>query len=88
MGLPGGSDCYESACNAGDPGLIPGSGRSPAEGKGYQQRNLAGYSPWGRKESDMTEQLTLSLSVLTEIRSPMWNISIGYPFSWHRISTS
>ena len=26
----------ESACNAEDPGLIPGSGRSPEEGKGYQ----------------------------------------------------
>ena len=26
------------------------------------KRRLAGYSPWGRKESDMTEQLTLSLS--------------------------
>ena len=25
----------ESACNAGEPGLIPGSGRSPGEGKGY-----------------------------------------------------
>ena len=25
----------ESACNAGDPGLIPGLGRSPEEGKGY-----------------------------------------------------
>ena len=25
----------ESACNAGDPGLIPGSGRSPGEGIGY-----------------------------------------------------
>ena len=25
----------ESACNAGDPGLIPGLGRSPGEGKGY-----------------------------------------------------
>ena len=25
----------ESTCNAGDPGLIPGSGRSPGEGKGY-----------------------------------------------------
>ena len=25
----------ESACNAGDPGLIPGSGRSPGEGNGY-----------------------------------------------------
>ena len=31
----GGSDGKESACNAGDTGLIPGSGRSPGEGKGY-----------------------------------------------------
>ena len=29
MGFPGGSDSKEAACNAGDPGLIPGSGRSP-----------------------------------------------------------
>ena len=31
----GGSDDKESACNAGDPGLIPGSGRFPGEGNGY-----------------------------------------------------
>ena len=31
----GGSDGNESACNARDLGLIPGSGRSPGEGKGY-----------------------------------------------------
>ena len=31
-GFPGGSDGKESACNAGDPSLIPGSGRSPGEG--------------------------------------------------------
>ena len=30
---PGGSDGKESACNAGDPGLIPGLGRSPGEGR-------------------------------------------------------
>ena len=35
LGFPGGSDSKESACNAGDPGLIPGSGRSPGEGNGY-----------------------------------------------------
>ena len=34
-GFPGGSDGKESACNAGDPRLIPGSGRSPGEGIGY-----------------------------------------------------
>ena len=35
MGFPCGSAGKESACNAGDLGLIPGLGRSPGEGKGY-----------------------------------------------------
>ena len=35
LGFPGGSDGKESTCNAGDLGSIPGSGRSPGEGKGY-----------------------------------------------------
>ena len=35
MGFPGGSNGKESACNAGDPGSVPGSGRSPGEGNGY-----------------------------------------------------
>ena len=34
-GFPGGSDYKESACDAGDLGLIPGLGRFPEEGKGY-----------------------------------------------------
>ena len=33
--FPGGSDSKESAYNAGDPGSIPGLGRSPGEGIGY-----------------------------------------------------
>ena len=33
-GFPGGSDGKESTCNAGDQGLVPGSGRSPGEGNG------------------------------------------------------
>ena len=33
--IPGGSDSKESACNAGDPGSVPGSRRSPGEGSGY-----------------------------------------------------
>ena len=50
-----------------DVGSIPGSVRWPGGGHGNPlqysylenprgQRSLAGYSPWGRKESDMTEQ--------------------------------
>ena len=35
MGFPGSSAGKESMCNARDPGLIPGSGRSPEEGIGY-----------------------------------------------------
>ena len=52
--------------NVEDLGLIPGLGRSPGGGHGnplqysclenpYGQRGLAGYSPWGHKESDTTE---------------------------------
>ena len=56
----------ESGCNAGDPGLIPGSGSSPAEGNGnpLQDSSLENPMdrPWGRKESDTTERLTLSFS--------------------------
>ena len=66
LGFPGGSDSNESGCNVGDLGLIPGLGRSAGEGHGnplqyscldnpHGQRYLAGYSPWGHKELDMTE---------------------------------
>ena len=40
LGFPGGSNSKESACNAGDLGSVPGSGRAPAEGNG----NLLQYS--------------------------------------------
>ena len=55
-----------SACNAGDLSSVPGLGRSPGEGKGYPLQcsgleNPGLYSPWGCKESDTTEQLSLSL---------------------------
>ena len=40
MDFPGGSDGKESACNVGNPGSIPGSGRSPEEG----EENLLQYS--------------------------------------------
>ena len=55
-------------------GLIPGSGRSPEEGNGYptpvflpgelhEQRSLKGYTAWGPKESDTTEQLSMCMRV-------------------------
>ena len=64
--------------NAGDRrdmGSVPGSGRSPGGGRSkllqysclenpHGQRSLAGYSPWGHKESDMTEATWPSTLVL------------------------
>ena len=44
--FPGGSEGKESACNARDPGLIPGSGRSPGEGNGNHSSILAWEIPW------------------------------------------
>ena len=45
-GFPGGSDGKESAYSAGDPGLIPGSGRSSGEGNGTYSSMLAWEIPW------------------------------------------
>ena len=47
IGFPGGSDCKEFACNAGDTGLIPGSGRPPGEGNGYSNVSILAWRiPW------------------------------------------
>ena len=48
MGFPGGSDGKENACNAGDPGSIPGSGRSPGEGNVYPLQYSCLVNPMDR----------------------------------------
>ena len=48
MGFPGGSNGKESACNAGDLGLIPGSGRCPGEGNGYPLQHCCLENPMDR----------------------------------------
>ena len=72
MGFLGGSDGKKSACKVGDLGSIPGLGRSPrGNGNPLQysclenpmDRSLAGYSLCGRKELDMTEQLSIAHSI-------------------------
>ena len=78
LGFPGGSDCKESACNAGDlgwevpwrrawqptPVFLPG--QSPG------QRSLAGYSPRGCKESDTTEQLRTHTDTFPKSNCSPW----------------
>ena len=68
--FPGGSAGKESACNAGDLGSIPGLGQSPEEGKGlatpvFWPGEFHGlHSPWGHKESDTTERLSLHFTFI------------------------
>ena len=74
-GFSGGSDGKESACNAGDPGLIPGLGRSPGEGNGNPLQyscleNSMDRGGWqatvhGAAESDTNEQLIPSFKLWT-----------------------
>ena len=64
-GFPGAAEVKASACNVGDLGSIPGSGRSPGEGNGNPlqysclENPMDGGAWWAtdRKESDTTEQL-------------------------------
>ena len=62
LGFLCGSAGKQSGCNARDLGSIPGLGRSPGEGNGYPlqysglENSMAGYSPWGHKELDMTKR--------------------------------
>ena len=64
--FPSISDGKASACNAGDPSLNPGSGRSPGEGNDNPlqysclenfKRSLAGYSPWGQNGHDLATNI-------------------------------
>ena len=62
-GFPGGSADKESTCTVGDLDSVPGSGRSPGEGKGYPLLILAWRAPWTglTKRWTRTERLSLSL---------------------------
>ena len=68
LGFPCSSADKESACNAGDPGLIPGPGKSPIEGNGHPLQDSCLDNPmdrgawwvtaqWCYKEQDITQQL-------------------------------
>ena len=80
LGFPGSSAGKEPACNAGDPGSIPRLGKSPGERHGnplqysclenpHGQRILVGYSPWGCKESDVTERPSTAQHTIQRKRS-------------------
>ena len=89
--FPGGSAGKKSACSVGDLGLIPGLRRTPGEGKGYplQYSKFMGefhelYNPWGCKESDMTDRLSLQNLQFSPPKEPcsyiVVNSSMIFPY--------
>ena len=81
-GFPGGSDGKHSACNAGDPGSIPGSGKSPGEGNGYAPQysyleNPLGRGTWQATVHGVTKSWT-RLSTHTEKQPKFYRNSHGF----------
>ena len=84
-GFPGGSNGKESACDVGDLGSNPVSGRCPGEENGYSlvysclENSMdrgaweAGYSQWSCKDLDMTEQLK-GFPGGSEVKAPACNV--------------
>ena len=86
-----------------DLGSIPELGRSPGGEHGnplqysclenpMDQRSLAGYSPWGRKEMDMTEQISKQKVTSTkeknqvETRNKSWETGLHFYLLWPKSS--
>ena len=75
QGFPGRPAGKESTCNAGDPGLVPGSGRSPGEGIGYLFQ-----CSW----ASLVAQMVKNLPAIRET----WIRSLGGGATVHRVTKS
>ena len=87
MGFPGASEGQESACNAGDPGSIPGSGRSSGEENDNPLQyscleNAMNRRAWQATLHKVTtlEQLTVSLThtCTSPVRIPFYNAVVSW----------
>ena len=74
-GFPGGSDGKASACKAGNPGLIPGSGRSTGEGNGNPlqysclENSMHGEARWATVHGVAKNRMRLSNFTFTIIEN-------------------
>ena len=87
FGLPRWLSGKEFTCNAGDVGLIPGSGRFPwkrkwqptpvfLSGKSHGKKSLAGYSPCGHKKSRQDLATKQQSSQQLDEAQEKWNFKI------------
>ena len=83
LGFPGGSVGKESTCNAGDPGLISGSGRSAGEGIGYPLRILGLSCGSAGKESTCNVGNAGSIPGLRNIPwKRKWQSTLAWEIPW------
>jgi len=84
MGFPGSSAGKESTCNAGDPGLIPGMGRSPGERIVYPlQYSLASLVAQTVKNLPAMQEFSsvqFSHSVVSDSLKETWVQSLGWEY--------
>ena len=71
-GFPGSTDSKESACNAGDPGLIPGSGSSPGEGNGNPLQYSCLENPMDRGAWWATPHGSQSRTLLSDVQNHIY----------------
>ena len=80
MGFPGGSEGKASACNAGDLGSIPGSGRSPGEGNGNPGNGnssiLAWRIPWTEEPGGLQSRGSQSRTQLSNFTFTFYRASL------------
>ena len=83
MGFPGDSDSKEYACNAGDPGLIPGSVRSPGKGNGnpFQYSCLENHRDRGAWLQSVRSQ-RVGLDSVAEHRRDFQLMEKGLTWPW------
>ena len=86
LAAPGGSEGKVSACNVGDPGFIPGSGRSPGEGNGNPLQhsyleNAMDRGAWQARVHRIAKSLT-GLKCLS-VHTRTHNHQEGWRGSWH-----
>ena len=73
LGFPCGSASKESTCNVGDPGSIPGSGRSPGDGKGYSHQYSGLENSMGCMVHGVTKSQTQLSAFHFHFEYHLWN---------------
>ena len=85
--FPGGSDGKESACNAGDLGLIPGLGKIPGEGNGNPLQyscleNSTDRGTWRATVHGVTKSRPQRSTLAPLALHPLWDVLTLPPYPW------